>query len=384
MNVRLEKLRKTFGESVVAVKSIDLEIASGEFTVFLGPSGCGKTTTLRMIAGLETPDSGSIYIGDRLVTYLPPKDRNVAMVFQRFSLYPSMTVFQNIAFPLEVHKRPRAEIEERVHQVAKLVHIEHTLKRRPSQVSGGEAQRVALARMMVRDPDVFLMDEPLSNLDAKLRVELRTELKRLHAEVRRTTIFVTHDQEEAMTLGDRIVVMNGGEIQQVGDPREIFFRPRNAFVASFVGLPSMNMFPGELEAQGSDLAVRTPSFTCPLPARLAQAARAVDVQKVTWGVRPDTIKLVQESNTWELAGKAEVVELLGTRQLIYADVNGAKFNVMTDSTHHVSPGDPCYFHFEDESVFLFDAQTGESVMYAAELPMPAVNDLPMPTSTNVG
>ncbi len=363
MDVRLEKLSKTFAGNVAAVKGVDLAISSGEFTVFLGPSGCGKTTTLRMIAGLEIPDSGSIHIGSRLVTYLPPKDRNVAMVFQQFSLYPSMNVFENIAFPLEVHKRPRPEIEQRVTKVAKLLQIEHILKRRPSQVSGGEAQRVALARMMVRDPDVFLMDEPLSNMDAKLRVELRTEIKRLHGELRRTTIFVTHDQEEAMTLGDKIVVMSHGEILQVGTPREIFFHPCNSFVAGFVGHPGMNMFHGELEASGMDLLVRTPYFSCRLPAHLATDARSQNAQQVLWGVRPDTIKLTQQTNGGDLHGKVEVVELLGTRQLLYIDVGGGKFMVMTDSTNQVSPGDPCFLHFDDEAIYLFDATTGDSMLH---------------------
>lgn len=362
MDVRLEELTKTFSGDVLAVSNVNLEVPSGEFTVFLGPSGCGKTTTLRMIAGLEKPDSGSIFIGDRLVNHLPPKDRNVAMVFQTFALYPSMNVFENIAFPLEVRKMSKTEIEQRVNEVAKLVGIQHLLQRRPSQVSGGEAQRTALARTLVRAPDVLLMDEPLSNLDAKLRVQLRAELKRLHQEVRRTTIYVTHDQEEAMTLGDRIVIMRAGVVQQVGSPREIFFQPRNRFVAGFVGSPSMNMVEGWLREEDGQLRFVSNGFNHPLTARAAEELASKDGDRVLWGIRPDTIGLAHDPAPDNVQGVVDVVELLGTRQLVYIDVHGHDFTVLTESTHMLAAGATVYLHFDPDDVYLFDADSGDSLL----------------------
>ena len=267
MKVVLKDLVKRFANSDrAAVNKINLVIDEGELAVLLGPSGCGKTTTLRMIAGLEQPDSGRITIAERDITDLAPKDRRVAMVFQNFSMYPTMNVYDNIAFPLHAVKMKRGEIDRTVREVAALVNIDHLLGRSVRQVSGGEAQRVALARAMVRRPEVFLMDEPLSNLDAKLRVQLRTEIKRLHQDTGATFIFVTHDQEEAMTLGDKIIVMNHGDIQQVGAPHDVFFAPRNAFVANFVGTPSMNMLHGTVSGDATaaviDFSCRASNWCC--------------------------------------------------------------------------------------------------------------------------
>lgn len=365
MEVRLEKLTKTFFGNVIAVNNIDLEIASGEFTVFLGPSGCGKTTTLRMIAGLEKQDSGNVFIGERLVNYLPPKDRNVAMVFQRIALYPSLNVFDNIAFPLMVRKAPKVEIEQKVNEVAKLVGIQHLLARRPSQVSGGEAQRAAIARTMVREPDVLLMDEPLSSLDAKLRIQLRAELKHIHQKMSRTTIYVTHDQEEAMTLGDKIVVMNNGVVQQVSTPREIFFHPRNRFVAQFVGTPSMNLFEGEVRHEAGSLIFETTAFKQPLTNTLAAAVQARKVSQIFWGVRPDTIKLTHTPAPHDIQGVVDVVELLGTRQLVFIKVNSVNFTVMIESAFLLAPGDKVYLHFDPHDIYLFDAASGDSLLSPA-------------------
>jgi multiple sugar transport system ATP-binding protein len=244
--VVLKHLDKIFPNGVHAARDLSLEIADGELVVLVGPSGCGKTTTLRLIAGLEQPTGGEIYIGDRIVNDDPPSQRDVAMVFQGYALYPHMSVFQNMAFGLKMRRTPGAEIEKRVRQTSKILSIEPLLDRRPSELSGGERQRVALGRAIVREPKVFLFDEPLSNLDAQLRVEMRAEIARLHQRLNATVVYVTHDQTEAMTLGERIVLMNGGAIQQTGPPLEIYHRPANQFVASFIGSPTMNFFDGEV------------------------------------------------------------------------------------------------------------------------------------------
>src|SRR5881394_498167 len=254
-DVVLERVEKRFGD-VVAVAGIDLTVRDQEFLVLVGPSGCGKTTTLRMIAGLEDVTSGDIRIGGRSVTHLPPRDRDIAMVFQSYALYPHMTVYRNMSFSLKLRGKPKAEIEQRVREVAAILGLTEHLERKPRQLSGGQRQRVAVGAALCRQAGVLLFDEPLSNLDAKLRVHMRTELKRLHQHVRTTSVYVTHDQVEAMTMGDRIVVMNGGAICQVGTPFEIYDRPANVFVAGFMGSPPMNFFPGRLEANGGSASVR--------------------------------------------------------------------------------------------------------------------------------
>ncbi len=251
--VILEKVGKVFPGDIEAVKDFSLDILDGEFVVLVGPSGCGKSTTLRMIAGLEEITEGTIRIEDRIINDVPPKDRDIAMVFQNYALYPHMTVYKNMAFALKLRKFPRKQIDERVRETAGILGIEELLNRRPKALSGGQRQRVALGRAIVRNPKAFLFDEPLSNLDAKLRVEMRAELKRLHHQLGTTTIYVTHDQEEAMTLGDRIVVMKDGVIQQVGVPLEVYNRPVNRFVAGFVGTPPMNFLDGRLLSEGGDI-----------------------------------------------------------------------------------------------------------------------------------
>ncbi len=364
MKVVLKDLMKDFKSAdTVAVNRINLEIDQGELAVLLGPSGCGKTTTLRMIAGLEQPDSGRIYIAGRDITDLAPKDRRVAMVFQNFSMYPTMNVYDNIAFPLHAIKMDKKEIDRTVREVARLVNIDQLLERSLRQVSGGEAQRVALARAMVRRPEVFLMDEPLSNLDAKLRVQLRTEIKRLHQDTGTTFIFVTHDQEEAMTLGDKIIVMNRGDIQQVGTPHEVFFTPRNAFVANFVGTPSMNMLPGSLRIEESGrMFADLPGFELELPRRFAAGLRRMSSHHVIWGIRPEAIKLVSGPGANCVPGQVELVEALGSRDLMFVRVQDQLFGVIVDALDSVAVGETCHLHFDGAHMHLFDAESELSLL----------------------
>jgi len=368
MKVVLKDLVKRFANSDrAAVNKINLVIEEGELAVLLGPSGCGKTTTLRMIAGLEQPDSGRITIAERDITDLAPKDRRVAMVFQNFSMYPTMNVYDNIAFPLHAVKMKRGEIDRTVREVAALVNIDHLLGRSVRQVSGGEAQRVALARAMVRRPEVFLMDEPLSNLDAKLRVQLRTEIKRLHQDTGTTFIFVTHDQEEAMTLGDKIIVMNNGDIQQVGSPHEVFFAPRNAFVANFVGTPSMNMLQGAVSGDnGGGYRLQLPGFELPLPARFHAGLARMAGKGVIWGIRPEAIRLVAEAGENTVSGEVELVEALGSRDLIFVRAAEQLFGVIVDAQESVAVGAPCHLHFASGQMHLFDADRERSLLSNSE------------------
>ena len=364
MRVVLRDLIKNFANSDhVAVNQINLVIEQGELAVLLGPSGCGKTTTLRMIAGLEQPDSGRIYIQERDITDLAPKDRRVAMVFQNFSMYPTMNVYDNIAFPLHAIKMDRKEIDRTVRDVARLANIDHLLKRSLRQVSGGEAQRVALARAMVRRPEVFLMDEPLSNLDAKLRVQLRTEIKRLHLDTGTTFIFVTHDQEEAMTLGDKIIVMNRGDILQVGTPHEVFFAPRNAFVANFVGTPSMNMLSGTVQAvDNGDYRVQLPGFELTLSGRFKHSLNVMKDKRVIWGIRPEAIKLVAGPGDNCVSGVVELVEALGSRDLMFVRVEQELFGVIVDALDSAAVGDSCHLYFDGAQMHLFDAESKLSLL----------------------
>ncbi len=362
MKVVLQDLVKKYPASdSIAVNHVDLTIADSELIVFLGPSGCGKTTTMRMIAGLETPDGGKIFIGERDVTYVAPKDRRVAMVFQNFSMYPSMTVYENIAFPLQALKRSKAEIDQLVREAAELVGVSALLKRGVRQVSGGEAQRVSLARAMVRRPEVFLMDEPLSSLDAKLRVQMRTEIKRLHQETRSTMVFVTHDQEEAMTLGDRIVVMSQGKVQQVGTPHEVFFDPYNLFVATFVGTPGMNLFDGVIQQSGDTLCVDLQGYMQPIPERFRATLNAKTPTPVKWGIRPEGIRFVDATDPNSLAGQIEIIESLGSRQLVFVRSGDKLFSVIVDSLHPVRQGENCHLHFDETRIHLFEAQNGRSL-----------------------
>lgn len=343
-SVKLIDIEKRWG-GVVGVARQSLEIADGEFVVFLGPSGCGKTTTMRMVAGLEAPSAGEIWIGGQDVTDALPKDRDVAMVFQNYGLYPHMTVGENIAYPLKVRGVAPSERRERARAVAEKVELAHLLDRRPRDLSGGQRQRVALARAIVRRPQVFLMDEPLSNLDAKLRVSMRAEIRRLQCELRVTTIYVTHDQIEAMTLADRVVVMRGGLIQQVGTPADVYNRPANLFVAGFVGSPSMNLLPARAAAGG--LAVegfRLPGFDAPPDTALVL------------GVRPEDVALAP-AGAGDLDGVVYMFELTGDAVLVTLDVGGSRLCVRGDRHLRYAIGEHVGLCLPREHCHLFDAAT---------------------------
>lgn len=314
--VVLENLTKYFDE-VVAVKDFNLEIEDKEFVVLVGPSGCGKTTTLRMVAGLEEPTEGRIYIGDRMVNYLPPKDRDIAMVFQNYALYPHMSVYNNMAFGLKLRGFAKKEIDRRVQEAAEILGILDLLHRKPRALSGGQRQRVAVGRAIVRKPQVFLFDEPLSNLDAKLRVQMRVELKRLHERLNATVIYVTHDQLEAMTLGDRIVVMKDGLIQQVGEPLKVYSHPTNLFVAGFIGSPAMNFVKANILYTDGRLFLDAPSFRLLLPADKARKLDGYRDQKVIFGIRPEDLLEAPEGKGEDtLEALVEVIEPIGSEVLL--------------------------------------------------------------------
>lgn len=315
--VLLEKLRKNYGD-FEAVKGIDLEIHDGEFVVLVGPSGCGKSTTLRMIAGLEEISGGSLYIGDTLVNNIPPKDRDIAMVFQNYALYPHMNVRENMAFGLKLRKLDKKEIEKRINEAAKILGLDHLLDRKPGQLSGGQRQRVALGRAIVRDPRVFLMDEPLSNLDAKLRVQMRTEISKLRHRLGVTIVYVTHDQTEAMTMGDRIVIMKDGIIQQVGTPDEVYHNPDNLFVAGFIGSPAMNFIKGKIVKEQEKVAFKAePGFKVILAKN--QADNLLDKgylnKEIILGVRPEYFTTKEIGN--KIEALLDVVENMGSEYYIY-------------------------------------------------------------------
>src|ERR1051325_5912559 len=314
--VLMKDLNKKYGE-VHAVKDVNLHIRDKEFVVLVGPSGCGKSTTLRMVAGLEEISGGEIMIGDRVVNDLPPKDRDIAMVFQNYALYPHMTVYDNMAFGLKMRKFPKAEIQKRVNEAAEILGIHELLKRKPRQLSGGQRQRVALGRAIVRNPRVFLFDEPLSNLDAALRVQMRVELKRLHDRLETTAIYVTHDQVEAMTLGDRVVVMRDGMVQQEGGPLELYERPANRFVAGFIGSPAMNFIGVTITASGDTLSAEAPGLRGRVPPQKAERVGRYSGQRVILGLRPEALRPAGASAPGDFAFDAtvEVVEPLGSGSL---------------------------------------------------------------------
>src|SRR5690349_2241935 len=330
--VLMKDLNKKYDE-VHAVKDVNLHIRDKEFIVLVGPSGCGKTTTLRMLAGLEEITAGEIHIGDRLVNDLPPKDRDIAMVFQNYALYPHMTVYDNMAFGLKMRKFPKAEIAKRVKDAAEILGIRELLKRKPRQLSGGQRQRVALGRAIVRHPQVFLFDEPLSNLDAKLRVQMRVELKKLHERLGTTAIYVTHDQVEAMTLGDRVVVMRDGRVQQVGDPMELYNQPANRFVAGFIGSPAMNFVSVRIAAENGSLWAESESLRIKVPAPIAPRLGSYAGKEATLGVRPEDLRIANGADTKDLSFDVaiEVVERLGSEILL---------DVATGSTTMVASVEP--------------------------------------------
>jgi multiple sugar transport system ATP-binding protein len=361
--IKLKSLTKRFGD-VVAVNNLSLEVENNEFLVLLGPSGCGKTTTLRCIAGLENPDEGEIYIGDKLVNELPPKDRDVAMVFQSYALYPHMTVFDNIAFPLKMRKFPKDEIEEKVRRTAELLRITNLLNRKPKQLSGGEAQRVALGRAIVREPKVFLMDEPLSNLDAKLRIYMRAELKRLQKDLGITTVYVTHDQLEAMTMADKVAIMNLGLLQQLGDVHEIFNHPTNLFVAGFIGSPPMNFIGVTLTERAGSCFLDADSFTLPIPNDIGKIIKEkATSSELILGVRPEDISL-GKNRTQEKSVEAEiyVIEPLGSEIIVDLKLGDNLIKVKTTPDFALSIGEKVWIGFDMEKIHLFDKKTENSII----------------------
>ena len=353
--VVLKEVTKRFGD-VVAVNELDLEILDKEFVVLLGPSGCGKTTVLRCIAGLETPDEGAIYIGDRLVNKLDPKKRDIAMVFQSYALYPHMTVFKNLAFPLENAKVPKMETKRKVQEVAGLLKIENLLQRKPKQLSGGQRQRVALGRAMVREPKVFLMDEPLSNLDAKLRVYMRAELKKLQKELGITTIYVTHDQVEAMTMGDRVAILNEGVLQQFDHPDTVYFHPSNIFVAGFIGSPPTNFFDCILTDKNLLDAV---AFKYPLNEQLVKVADKRTSDKLVLGLRPQDIIVSKEKGRKDsIKAVLDVVEPLGDQKILNIRIGEYALKAVVDPSFQGDMGDNLWISFQTDKIYLFDKQTG--------------------------
>ena len=353
--VTYEHVVKRFGD-VIAVDDLSLQVRDGEFLVLVGPSGCGKTTALRMLAGLEEQTSGDIWIGDRLVNDVPPKDRDIAMVFQNYALYPHMTVYDNIAFGLKLRGTAKVEIERRVKDVAEILGIGQLLHRKPKELSGGQRQRVAVGRAIAREPAVFLMDEPLSNLDAKLRIQTRAELEKIHQRVGKTTIYVTHDQVEAMTMGDRIVVMKDGVLQQVGTPQELHDTPANLFVAGFIGSPAMNFFPARASADAAD----TGFAAVPLNGR-AERMRGKDV---IVGMRPEDIHdLARTSAEGKLPieAKVDVVEYLGNELQLHLSAAGQTFVARVSTDTQTTPGSTLRVGFDLRRVHFFDQATEEAI-----------------------
>ena len=349
----IRNVRKSYGP-VEILKGIDIEVENGEFLILVGPSGCGKSTLLSMIAGLDTPTSGSIHIADRDVTYALPKDRDIAMVFQSYALYPNMNVGQNIAFGLEMRNVPKAQRQEAIQRVSKMLQIEHLLDRKPGQLSGGQRQRVAMGRALARNPKLFLFDEPLSNLDAKLRVEMRAEIKLLHQRTKTTTVYVTHDQVEAMTLGDRIAVMRDGLVQQFGTPDDIYSRPATRFVAEFIGSPAMNIIDSQraangLSAQGVELLLNDAQ---------RGALQSTAGAGVSYGLRPESLSFADQG----LAGTISMLEPTGPETYAMVDTAVGKLTARVAGKVHQHVGDSVHLRWQPEDAHLFDAKSEQRVV----------------------
>jgi len=366
--VILRNVTKRFGK-VVAVDNINLSLKDGEFVVLLGPSGCGKTTTLRLIAGLEEVTSGEIYIGDRIVNDLAPKDRNVAMVFQSYALYPHMSVFENIAFSLRLKHVPKDEIEKRVRRVAEMLQIDKFLNRKPKQLSGGQRQRVALARAIVRNPDVYLMDEPLSNLDAKLRVQTRAELLKLHKKLGTTTIYVTHDQVEAMTLGERVAIINNGKLEQFDTPENVYMYPKTKFVAGFIGTPPMNFIPAEVFQEDGKIQLKLLNTKIEIPSELKAKMKRIPInRKVILGIRPEDLREEKflDRDSFVLLGSFPLLfkEDLGSETNLYFNIGlDNPLVVKTSSETKVEMDDVVPIYLNPFKIHLFDIDTGRNLFY---------------------
>ena len=358
----LKKITKVFGNSVVAVRDFDLQIESGEFMVLVGPSGCGKSTTLSMIAGLEEPTSGEILIDGKMINTLPPKDRDIAMVFQNYALYPHMTVYDNMAFSLKLRRYDKSEIDKRVKEAADTLELEEYLDRLPKALSGGQRQRVALGRAIVRKPKVFLFDEPLSNLDAKMRSIMRVELKKLHDRIGATMVYVTHDQTEAMTLGDRICVMNDGELQQLDTSLEIYNNPKNIFVGSFIGSPQMNFIEGILEPSVNGSQISCDLFSMPLT-NLKTQIEVVDAKPITLGIRPEDLSTRSKEHTAGLMkGIVDVIEPMGKETFIYIKLNNHRLTAMVKPGKGLKVGDEIELYLDQNNLCGFDIETGIEIL----------------------
>ncbi|MFL5316119.1 MAG: ABC transporter ATP-binding protein [Microvirga sp.] len=361
--IKFEDVSKVYPDGTHAVSSVDLEIVDGSFMVLVGPSGCGKSTSLRMLAGLEEVNGGTIRIGERDVTHLPPKDRDIAMVFQNYALYPHMSVFDNMAFGLKMRKFEKDEIRKRVQDAAEILGIQDLLKRKPRQLSGGQRQRVALGRAIVRNPRVFLFDEPLSNLDAALRVQMRVELKRLHERLETTAIYVTHDQVEAMTLGDRVVVMKDGTVQQEGAPLELYQRPANRFVAGFIGSPAMNFAAVTVTERDGGLRLVNEGLDIAAPPHAADRLRACLGREVTLGIRPEDLRIAGAADPADFAFDAlvEVVEKLGSEILLDLKVGRGAMVAAVEPTVRAVYGDRLRIALNPDRLHFFDAQTDATI-----------------------
>ena len=363
-SLQLKNVYKIYPNGFNAVKDFNLDIEDKEFIIFVGPSGCGKSTTLRMIAGLEDISSGELWIGDKMVNDVEPKDRDIAMVFQNYALYPHMSVYDNMAFGLKLRKVPKAEIDKAVHEAAKILDIEHLLDRKPKALSGGQRQRVAMGRAIVRSPKVFLMDEPLSNLDAKLRVQMRIEISKIHQRLGATIIYVTHDQTEAMTLGTRIVVLKDGIIQQVDTPQNLYNTPNNIFVAGFIGSPQMNLIDAEVKANGSQVdLVLSDTVTITLP--VEKSKKLIDGnyvgKTVVVGIRPEDVKddaeFIAKNADSKFTATVKVYELLGAEVYLYFDLDEFQMTARVDPRTTARPGDVVKFAIDVEKIHIFDKET---------------------------
>jgi multiple sugar transport system ATP-binding protein len=363
-SVTFEHIYKRFRE-VVAVNDLNLEIRDQEFLVLVGPSGCGKSTSLRMIAGLEEISEGNIYIGDRLVNDVPPKDRDIAMVFQSYALYPHMSVFDNLAFGLRLRHTPKTEIERRVKEAADILGITELLQRKPRQLSGGQRQRVALGRAIVREPKVFLMDEPLSNLDAKLRVATRAELIKLHRRLQTTVVYVTHDQTEAMTMGTRIAVLKDGILQQLDTPQNLYDHPANVFVAGFIGSPAMNFFDGEMVSSDGEVYIQGEGYKLKAPAKAAAALKGSSTKEVVLGIRPEDIhdrSLVSDANPEEcVTVDVDVVEPMGSELFVYLGLAGQNFVARMEPQSKVQAGQKIDIVFTMSNMHAFERASEKAI-----------------------
>lgn len=363
-SVTFKQLHKRFGD-VTIIKSLDIEVHDKEFLVLVGPSGCGKTTALRLLAGLEEISGGEIMIGDRVVNDVAPKDRDIAMVFQSYALYPHLSVYDNMAFGLKLRKTPKDEIKRRVNEAATILDITHLLDRKPRQLSGGQRQRVAVGRAIVREPKVFLFDEPLSNLDAKLRVQMRAEISKLHQRLKTTFIYVTHDQTEAMTMATRIAVMNKGNLQQLDTPQNLYDFPGNLFVAGFIGSPSMNFFPSKLVKKDGKMIVDAADFQVEIPASRSAVYQSMEGRNVIFGIRPENIHdpefAPQNIQGVSVSAKVDVTELMGNETLLYLVSGKNSFVSRADPRSKLRVGDSAQVVFDMGKFHLFDAETEEAI-----------------------